>query len=84
MAIASRTLLSLPRLTCSGRSWWAFVERHGNYDQPTCVPRQATGYRIIPPGSVGSLILNTPQMVCSKPGVQGFRTSVVLPGTISS
>ena len=60
------------------------VADYGNYDQQTCAPSQATGYRIIPPGSGGSLILNAPQRVCSKPGVRGFGTSVMLPGTISS
>ena len=60
------------------------IANYGNYDQQICAPKQATGYRIIPPGSVGSLILDAPQMVCSTPGVQGFHTSVVLAGSISN
>jgi hypothetical protein len=59
------------------------VADYGNYDQQTCQPARATGYRIFPPGSTGSLLISAPQMVCSKPGLQGFQTTVVLPGTLS-
>jgi hypothetical protein len=59
------------------------VADYANYDKQTCQPARATGYRIFPPGSTGSLLISAPQMVCSKPGLQGFRTSVVLPGKIS-
>ena len=58
------------------------VANYGNYDQQTCQPEPATGYRIFPPGSTGSLLVSAPQTVCSKPGVQGFQTSVVRTGTI--
>ena len=59
------------------------VADYGNYGQQVCQPVQATGYRIFPPGSTGSLLIGAPQMVCSKPGVQSFQTSVVRTGTIS-
>lgn len=58
------------------------VANYGNYDQQACQPEPATGYRIFPPGSTGSLLVSAPQTVCSKPGVQGFQTSVVRTGTI--
>jgi Protein of unknown function (DUF4232) len=53
-----------------------------NYDQQVCQPARATGYRIFPPGSTGSLLISAPQSVCSKPGLQGFWTSAVRTGTI--
>jgi hypothetical protein len=56
------------------------VANHGNYEKQRCQPARATGYRIFPPGSTGSLLISAPQMVCATPGVQGFRTSVVLTG----
>ncbi|MHB1475881.1 MAG: DUF4232 domain-containing protein [Dermatophilaceae bacterium] len=59
------------------------VANYGNYDQQACQPARATGYRIFPPGSTGSLLISAPQTVCSKPGVQGFQTTVVRTGTIS-
>ena len=59
------------------------VANYGNYDQQACQPARATGYRIFPPGSTGSLLISAPQTVCSKPGVQSFQTSVVRTGTIS-
>jgi len=59
------------------------VANYGNYDQQACQPARATGYRIFPPGSTGSLPISSPQTVCSKPGVQSFQTSVVRTGTIS-
>ena len=58
------------------------VANYGNYDQQACQPGPATGYRIFPPGSTGSLLASAPQTVCSKPGVQSFQTSVVRTGTI--
>jgi len=59
------------------------IANHANYDKQTCQPVQAAGYRIYPPRSTGSLLVPAPQMVCAKPGVQGFRTSVVLTGSVS-
>ena len=59
------------------------VANYGNYDKQTCQPVRASGFRIYPPGSTGSLLVTAPQLVCSKPGVQGFRTSVVLTGASS-
>jgi len=59
------------------------VANYGNYQKQTCQPVPATGYRIYPPGSTGSLLVTAPQLVCSQPGVQGFRTSVVLTGASS-
>jgi hypothetical protein len=56
------------------------VANYANYDKQACQPARATGYRIYPPGSTGSLLITAPQLVCSKPGLQGFRTSVVLTG----
>jgi Protein of unknown function (DUF4232) len=58
------------------------VADYANYDQQACQPARATGYRIFPPGSTGSLLISAPQMVCSKPGLQSFQTSVVRTGTI--
>src|SRR5450759_2538482 len=58
------------------------VANYGNYDHQACQPEPATGYRIFPPGSTGSLLVSAPQTVCSKPGGQGFQTSVVRTGTI--
>jgi Protein of unknown function (DUF4232) len=57
------------------------VANYANYDLHACQPAQATGYRIFPPGSTGSLLVSAPQTVCSKPGVQSFQTSVVRTGT---
>jgi hypothetical protein len=58
------------------------VAESGNYGPQGCQQVKATGYRIFPPGSTGSLLISAPQMVCSKPGVQAFQTSVVGSGTI--
>ena len=58
------------------------VANYGNYDPQACQPGRATGYRIFPPGSTGSLLVSAPQTVCSKPGVQSFQTSVVRAGTL--
>ena len=57
------------------------IASFANYDQGACKPAPATGYRIFPPGSTGSLLISAPQTVCSRPGVQGFQTSVVRTGT---
>jgi Protein of unknown function (DUF4232) len=57
------------------------VANYANYDPHACQPAQATGYRIFPPGSTGSLLLSAPQTVCSKPGLQSFQTSVMRTGT---
>lgn len=57
------------------------VANFANYDQSACKPASATGYRIFPPGSTGSLLISAPQKVCSRPGVQSFQTSVVRTGT---
>ena len=58
------------------------VANYANYGQQACQPARATGFRIFPPGSTGSLFIGAPQTVCSKPGVQSFQTSVVRTGTI--
>jgi hypothetical protein len=58
------------------------VADYGNYDKKACQPAKATGYRIFPPGSTGSLFISAPQTVCSKPDVQGFQTSVVRTGSL--
>jgi hypothetical protein len=60
------------------------VANYLNYDQQACQPAQATGYRIFPPGSTGSLLISAPQTVCSKPGLQGFQTTAVRTGTTSN
>lgn len=57
------------------------VANYANYGQQACQPARATGFRIFPPGSTGSLFIGAPQTVCSKHAVQGFRTSVVRTGT---
>ena len=57
------------------------ISNYSNYVQQACLPAQATGFRIYPPGSAGSLLVAAPQTVCSKPGVQGIQTSVVRTGT---
>jgi hypothetical protein len=60
------------------------VASYVNYDQQACQPARATGYRIFPPGSTGSLLISAPQTVCSKPGLQGFQTTAVRTGTTSN
>jgi Domain of unknown function (DUF4232) len=60
------------------------VANYLNYDQQACQPARATGYRIFPPGSTGSLLISAPQTVCSKPGLQGFQTTAVRTGTTSN
>jgi len=57
------------------------VADYANYDQQACQPARATGFRIFPPGSTGSLLVSAPQTVCSQSGVQNFQTSVVRTGT---
>lgn len=57
------------------------IANYANYDARTCRPARATGFRIYPPGSTGSLLVSAPQTACSRPGIQGFHTSVVRPGT---
>jgi Protein of unknown function (DUF4232) len=58
------------------------IANYANYEPQGCQPGRATGYRIFPPGSTGSLLVSAPQTVCSKPGVQNFLTTVVHTGTI--
>jgi hypothetical protein len=57
------------------------IANYANYDRKACQPAQATGYRIYPPGSTGSLLVRAPQTVCSRSGIQSFSVSVVRPGT---
>jgi hypothetical protein len=57
------------------------VADYANYDPQTCLPVRATGFRIFPPGSTGSLLISAPQTVCSRSGVQQFQTSVMRTGT---
>jgi len=57
------------------------IANYANYDRRTCQPARATGYRIYPPGSTGSLVVRAPQTVCSRSGIQSFAVSVVRPGT---
>ena len=57
------------------------IDNYANYDRPACLPAPATGYRIYPPGSTGSLLVRAPQTVCSRSGIQTFYTSIVRPGT---
>lgn len=79
-----RRVGAAPVILVPGATVHATVEvaSYGNYDQQACQPEPATGYRIFPPGSTGSLLISAPQTVCSTPGVQGFQTSVVRTGTI--
>jgi hypothetical protein len=79
-----RRVGAAPVILVPGAAVHATVEvaNYANYDQQACQPVRATGFRIFPPGSTGSLLIAAPRTVCSKPGVQSFQTSVVRTGTI--
>lgn len=85
-ALRDPSVASAPVTLAPGSTVHATVEvaDYANYDQQTCQPVRVTGYRIFPPGSTVSLLISAPQTVCSKPGVQGFRTMVVRNGTNSN
>jgi Protein of unknown function (DUF4232) len=81
-----RRIAAAPVTLVPGATGHATVEvaAYASYDQQACQPARATGYRIFPPGSTGSLLISAPQTVCSKPGLQFFQTTVVRTGTSSN
>lgn len=56
------------------------VTDYSVYDPSACRPTRATGFRVYPPGSTGSLLIRAPQTVCSNPAIKGLQVSVVRTG----